>query len=94
MELWSKEEKLILKFSCQQGLLKKVWAGLSFSKRAYHLKKIEHFIAKNSDEIARVISEATSKTKEDALTTEVISSLLACQWYAKNAEKFLKPKKS
>ena len=71
----------------------KSWGQISFRKRAAYIKKIESYISDNSDLIAREISLATSKTVVDALSAEVIPSILACKWYSKNAEKYLSSKK-
>lgn len=70
-----------------------IWKDFSFSKRGEFIKKIEAYIANNADMIALEVSKATSKTRVDALTAEVIPSILSCKWYAKNAHKYLKPKK-
>ncbi|OHD71434.1 MAG: succinate-semialdehyde dehydrogenase [Spirochaetes bacterium RBG_16_49_21] len=66
------------------------WASLPFRERKRHILKIRDYIVEHSDEIARVISENSGKTRIDALATEVIPSALAAEWYAKNAEKYLK----
>lgn len=70
-----------------------IWKDYTFSQRAKHIQKIARYIADYADEIALEINRATSKTLVDALTAEVISCLLACKWYSKNAEKYLKPKR-
>ena len=71
----------------------KIWGQYSFSQRRGFIQTIESYIAKNVDAIVLEVQKATGKTKVDALTTEVISCLLACQWYGKKAEKILRPKR-
>ena len=60
-----------------------VWKEYSFKQRAQCIKKIEAYLADRVDGIAMEVSRATSKTPVDALTTEVIPCILACQWYSK-----------
>ncbi len=69
-----------------------VWGAKSFKERAGHIFQIRNFIVENADEIAEVISNDTGKTLIDALSTEVVSSAMAANYYAKNAGKFLKRK--
>ena len=92
-EIFSQEKQLSPEVFTEARKAQAVWRHYSFKERARFIKKIELYISKNADSIASEISQVTSKTSVDALTTEVISSLLACQWYSKNASKYLKPKK-
>ena len=69
-----------------------IWASYSFKERALFIEKIETYLAKHVDGIAMEVSRATSKTPVDALSAEVIPCIMACQWYRKNAEYYLKPK--
>lgn len=70
-----------------------VWGAYSFKERARHIQKMESYLAERVDGIAMEVSRATSKTPVDALTAEVIPCVMACQWYRKNAERYLKPQK-
>ena len=70
-----------------------IWASYSFKERALFIEKIETYLANHVDGIAMEVSRATSKTPVDALSAEVIPCIMACQWYRKNAEYYLKPKK-
>lgn len=71
----------------------KKWAALSFRQRAKYLHKMRQYIVEHADELAELIHKENGKTRTDALATEVIPTALALNWYAKNAEKILKPKK-
>ncbi len=68
------------------------WAALSFKERASHILKMRDYIVANAEEISAIVSSENGKSRIDALATEVIPCSLAATWYAKNAEKSLKPK--
>jgi succinate-semialdehyde dehydrogenase/glutarate-semialdehyde dehydrogenase len=70
----------------------KEWALLSFDQRKAHVLKMRDYIVEHAEELAQVVSRDNGKLRLDALTTEVIPSALAADWYAKNAEKALAPK--
>lgn len=67
-----------------------VWAERSFAERRQHMKKMRDYIRDNADELARIVSESNGKTRMDALATEVLPCLMACDWYGKNAAGVLK----
>ncbi|KAG5464367.1 hypothetical protein LSCM1_00550 [Leishmania martiniquensis] len=71
----------------------KAWAMLSYDERAVHLRKMKTFLAANADRARDVIVSCSGKTRQDALATEVLSGVLACDWYAKNTKKALAPQK-
>jgi succinate-semialdehyde dehydrogenase/glutarate-semialdehyde dehydrogenase len=70
-----------------------IWSELPFRERKKRILKIRDHIVGNADEIARIVSENSGKTRIDALATEVIPCALSAEWYAKNAEKALKSEK-
>jgi succinate-semialdehyde dehydrogenase/glutarate-semialdehyde dehydrogenase len=70
----------------------KQWAALSFDQRKAHVLKMRDYIVEHAEELAQIVSRDNGKLRLDALTTEVIPSALAADWYAKNAEKALAPK--
>jgi acyl-CoA reductase-like NAD-dependent aldehyde dehydrogenase len=70
----------------------KAWAALSFDQRKARVLKMRDYIVEHAEELARIVSRDNGKLRLDALTTEVIPSALAADWYAKNAEKALAPK--
>lgn len=65
------------------------WAKLSYNDRAKHLYKMKTFLAANADRACEVITACSGKVLQDSLATEVISGVLACDWYAKNTKKVL-----
>ena len=70
----------------------KIWAALPFAERKKRVLKMRDYIVEHAEELAKVVSRDNGKLRMDALTTEVIPSALAADWYAKNAEKALAPK--
>lgn len=71
----------------------KEWAARSFAERKAALLRVRDYIAANADDIADCISRATGKTRVDALSTEVLPSAMAINWYAKSAKRVLKRKR-
>lgn len=69
----------------------KKWEQWSFSRRKTCIEKMSQYIHRHSDAIAKTITDCTGKTITDALATEVVTCLLACNWYAKNTQRLLKP---
>jgi succinate-semialdehyde dehydrogenase/glutarate-semialdehyde dehydrogenase len=69
------------------------WAAKSFSERKRHILKMRDYVVAHAEELATIVSRDNGKSRMDALTTEVIPSALAADWYAKNAERALAPKK-
>jgi acyl-CoA reductase-like NAD-dependent aldehyde dehydrogenase len=70
----------------------KEWAKLTFDERKAHILKMRDYIVEHAEELATIVSRDNGKLRLDALTTEVIPSALAADWYAKNAEKALAPR--
>lgn len=69
-----------------------IWAAKSFKERAKHIKKMRDYISVNAESLAETVSHSNGKTRIDALVSEVLPCALACNWYSKNAAKYLKPK--
>ncbi|MGI9286311.1 MAG: aldehyde dehydrogenase family protein [Pseudomonadales bacterium] len=69
------------------------WAALSFKERATYLKRVQKIILKKQDLIIDTVVGETGKARTDAFSMEVFSCLDSICYYAKNAEKFLKPEK-
>lgn len=66
------------------------WRAKSYAQRRHHINLMRDYIRDHADELARVISEGNGKTRIDALVTEVLPCVLACNWYGNNAAKVLK----
>lgn len=71
----------------------RIWAERSFAQRAKAIRRMRDYIVEHAEELAQVVSQSNGKTLTDALGTEVLPCTLACDWYAKHAEKTLKEKK-
>lgn len=71
----------------------KIWAQRTFKERARALHRMRDYIVANAEELATIVSKSNGKTLVDALGTEVLPCTLACDWYARHAEKVLKDKK-
>lgn len=69
------------------------WAALSFKERAAYMHKVQQVILKRQDDIIDQVVSETGKARSDAFTMDVFSCLDSVCYYAKNAEKFLKPEK-
>ncbi len=71
----------------------KEWGSYSFDKRRSHLLKMRDYIAENSDRFSETIAKDAGKTIFDALSTEVMPSVLAVNYYATNGKRILKRKR-
>lgn len=67
------------------------WRGQTFKQRAAHVYKIKAFLSEHADEVAKVVAKSTGKTPVDAVATEVLPCIMACDWYAQQASYYLKP---
>lgn len=72
---------------------RKVWGPMAFKDRAVYIKRIKSFLAAHAEEGAEIISLCNGKTRQDAMATEILSCVMACDWYAGNTHKVLKPQK-
>ncbi|MCF7805502.1 MAG: aldehyde dehydrogenase family protein [Candidatus Marinimicrobia bacterium] len=77
----------------QARIAQQVWAKFPLSERVNYVLRIRDWIVEHGDEIAMTIHRDNGKSPVDAMATEVLSSAIAANYYAKNAKKFLKPKK-
>jgi acyl-CoA reductase-like NAD-dependent aldehyde dehydrogenase len=66
------------------------WSKTSFEFRKELLLKLNDVIYDRIDEIASIISQENGKPRTEALSTEVLPSLYAIQYIAKNAERMLR----
>lgn len=69
------------------------WSQLSFNERRDVILKMRDYITDNADRFSEVISKDAGKTIFDALSTEVMPTVLAINYYAKNAKRVLKRKR-
>jgi len=69
------------------------WQGLSIKTRGHYIGKLKTIIAERSDELIHIITETTGKSKIDALSTEILSTVIASRYYVKLAQRILKREK-
>jgi acyl-CoA reductase-like NAD-dependent aldehyde dehydrogenase len=69
------------------------WAARSFDDRKRCVLKMRDYVVDHAEELAEIVSRENGKSRMDALTTEVIPCALAADWYAKQAERALAPRK-
>ena len=66
------------------------WKNTTFSQRAKHIIDIKKLLISHKNEVARAICLDAGKTPVDAMGTEILPGILCCDWYAANAQKYLK----
>jgi acyl-CoA reductase-like NAD-dependent aldehyde dehydrogenase len=69
------------------------WRERSFAERRRHVLRMRDYVVAHAEELAQCVSQANGKSRIDALSTEVLPSALAADWYGKHAERVLAPKK-
>lgn len=69
------------------------WAATSMKHRAQIVQKALEIVLQRQDEIIDTVVAETGKARTDAMSMEVFSVADQLCYYAKNAEKFLKPRK-
>ena len=68
------------------------WAALSFSARAAIMQRACKLVVEKAELIMDTVVAETGKARTDAMSMEVFSVADSLCYYAKNAEKFLKPR--
>jgi len=69
------------------------WAATSMKQRAAIVERALQIVLAQQDEIIEVVLKETGKARTDAMSMEVFSVADQLCYYAKHAEKFLKPRK-
>jgi len=69
------------------------WAELSFRERARYVYRFMDRFFERQDEILDIVHKETGKARSEAIAMEIFSPMAAAAYYAKRAEKFLKPRK-
>jgi succinate-semialdehyde dehydrogenase/glutarate-semialdehyde dehydrogenase len=69
------------------------WAKTSMKERAAVLERALKLVIERQDDIIDVVVKETGKARSDAMSMEVFSVADQLCYYAKNSEKFLKPRK-
>jgi len=70
----------------------KLWSELDVGERVGYMLKIRDYLVQHGEKISEVISKDNGKTRMDALATEVLPAIMAVNYYAKRAKKFLRAK--
>jgi len=71
----------------------KAWAATSMKERAAIVERAMKIVLRRQDEIIDTVVAETGKARTDAMSMEVFSVADQLCYYAKNAQKFLKPRK-
>jgi succinate-semialdehyde dehydrogenase/glutarate-semialdehyde dehydrogenase len=69
------------------------WAAASFAERAAVVRRVLELVLARQDRITRQVVEETGKTDTEAFAMEVFASCDSLAYYAKNAAKFLAPRR-
>jgi succinate-semialdehyde dehydrogenase/glutarate-semialdehyde dehydrogenase len=69
------------------------FAALSFRQRAEILQRVLKLVLEKQDLIMETVIRETGKTETEAFSMEVFASCDSLCYYAKNAERFLKPRR-
>ena len=69
------------------------WAAKSFAERGAYMSKALAVLLARQDEIVDIVVRETGKARADALSMEIFATADSLCYYAKNAGKFLKPRK-
>jgi acyl-CoA reductase-like NAD-dependent aldehyde dehydrogenase len=66
------------------------WAATPLKERLRAMTRVRGYVAAHAEEIAGLIARDNGKTRVDALVTEVFPTVLAADYYRKQARRFLK----
>lgn len=69
------------------------WAARTVRERARVFRRAVGYIVDHADELAGIVSECTGKPRVDALSTEVMPGAIMSDYYARNARRFLRPRR-
>jgi succinate-semialdehyde dehydrogenase/glutarate-semialdehyde dehydrogenase len=69
------------------------WAATPMRERAAIVRRALQIVLASQDEIIDTVVSETGKARTDAMSTEIFAVADSLCYYAKNAEKFLKPRK-
>ena len=69
------------------------WAALPLAERVRIINRIRDYLVDHVDAVSATVANDVGKTRVEALATEVLTSAMATDYYAKNARRFLQPRK-
>ena len=68
------------------------WSALHVRERVAHLRVVRDRMLERAEELVEVICAETGKQRSEAVTTELMAVCETIDWYAKNAERLLRPR--
>lgn len=77
----------------QARVAQPAWAALPLQERVGFMQRIGDYLVDHADAMSDIIAQDVGKTRIDALVTEVLPSAMAVNYYAKNAQRLLRPRK-
>ena len=69
------------------------WAEKSFDERKKAMLKVRDYVVENADELADIINRDNGKTRTEAMTAEILGTVMHIDYLAKNAKRLLKEKR-
>lgn len=69
------------------------WAALPVCRRAAAIRRLRQVVVDQADDLAATISRDNGKTRVDAIATEVLTAVLAADYYARKARRFLRDRR-
>jgi acyl-CoA reductase-like NAD-dependent aldehyde dehydrogenase len=70
------------------------WAAIGFAGRRRWLERFRDWILDNEDRLLRLVQDETGKTWGDLPIGEIVASVDVLNYWARNAERFLAPRKA
>ena len=70
------------------------WAALSFKERGAYVMRALDYLVNHQDELVDISLQETPKPRAEALMMDIFAGSDALHYYAKNAEKILKPERA
>jgi len=70
-----------------------VWAAMTFDERSRVVYRFIDRFLERQDEVLAIIAKETGKAPTEAVNMELMAPLMSAAYYAKRAERFLKPRR-
>ncbi len=70
------------------------WSTLSHAERRRYLTSFKHTLLRNTDRVAELLHEEAGKDLADAYTSDILPTLNAVDYYARKAERLLRPRRA
>lgn len=66
------------------------WAALPLQDRVACIRRMAHWLAAHQERVSAVITDCMGKPRQEALISEVLNTLAAGRWYARQASQLLR----